>query len=93
MVKHWTAARRVLRYLRGTMDMCISYTKTDKLQLECFSDADWAGDVVNRRSTSGCIIKLAGGPIIYKSKQQPVVALSSCESEYIASGLAVREIV
>ena len=56
---HWKAAKRVLRYLRGTMNQTLTFRKTQVLDLLNFSDADWAGNIENRRSTSGFCFKLS----------------------------------
>jgi hypothetical protein len=61
--------------------------------LEAYSDADWAGDVVDRKSTSGWIIKLCGGVISWKSSKQTSTALSTVEAEYIAASDCAREII
>lgn len=53
-----------------------------------FSDSDWCGDQVDRRSTTGYLFKFLNAPISWCSKKQPVVALSSCEAEYIAASYA-----
>jgi hypothetical protein len=95
MVVHWRAALRVLRYLKGTASLGIRYIKSDSssLQLRAFSDANWGGDKSTRRSTSGVLIHMNGGPIIYKSKRQTTVALSSAEAEYMALALATQEVI
>lgn len=61
------------------------------MNLEGFSDADWAGDLDNRKSTTGFVFKLAEGTISWGSKKQRVVALSTCEAEYIALSYTVQE--
>ena len=58
-----------------------------------YSDSDWCGDRVDRRSTSGYLFKFLGGPISWSSKKQPVVALSTCEAEYIAGVVATCQVV
>lgn len=68
--KHWTAAKRVLKYLKGTSNYGINFKQSDKLVLNCYSDADFAGDLIHRKSTSGIFLELSGGPILYKSKLQ-----------------------
>ena len=55
-----------------------------KWNLVSFSDSDWAGDKDNRRSINGFIIFLCGVPIVWRSKQQKTVALSSSEAEFVA---------
>jgi hypothetical protein len=83
--QHYRALKRLLRYLSGTIDYKIQYDGTkNSISLQAFTDSDWAQDP-SRKSTSGFIITLAGGPVAWASKQQPVVALSTCEAEYIAT--------
>jgi len=64
-----------------------------KWNLVSFSDSDWAGDKDNRRSVNGFVIFLCGVPIVWRSKQQKTVALSSSEAEYVAISEAVKEIL
>lgn len=90
--KHWVAAKTILRYLSGTKPLGINFHKQGEIVLQCYSDADWGGDLVTRRSTSGGIIELCGGPIIYKSKQQSIIASSTTESEYIAANMLVKDL-
>ncbi|MGR0243504.1 Ty1/Copia family ribonuclease HI, partial [Klebsiella pneumoniae] len=56
--------------------------------LVCFSDADWAGDDIDRKSVSGCIVLHCGNPISWFSRKQSCVALSTMEAEYIASSIS-----
>jgi len=89
------AARRVLRYLRGTIALGLLFRYApDPLRpnLSAFADADWAGDEVGRRSTSGYVVLYNGAPIAWHSGLQSIVALSTCESEYIALAECAREI-
>lgn len=87
---HLVAAKRIMRYLKGTLDYGILFPKEDQGEIELigFSDADWCGDRVDRRSTTGYMFKLSNAPISWCSKKQPVVALSSCEAEYIVASYA-----
>ena len=88
------SAKRVLRYLAGTAELGIKFEKGgDSLNLTCFSDSDWAGCKKTRKSVSGFVVFLGGSPISWKSKTQPTVALSSCEAEYVALSVAVKEIL
>lgn len=91
--QHWQGVKRVLRYLKGTLDFGLAYRKVNEPRIICYTDADWAGDHANRRSISGMVSFLSSGPISYKSQQQPVVALSTTESEYIAAAIAVKELI
>ena len=90
---HLTAAKRILRYLKGTTELAIKYQKLDNESLIGYSDADWAGDQDDRHSTTGNLFIMAGGPISWLSKKQPIVALSTSEAEYIALSSASQEAV
>ena len=89
--EHWTAAKRVLRYLKGTAKHSLRYEAGDMTELEGYVDSDWAGDPESRRSTSGFIFKLGTGSVSWRSGKQPIVACSTTEAEYIALSEAVRE--
>ena len=67
-MSHFTAVKRILRYLKGTMQLGISYTRGD-LQLKAISDADWAGDPNDMRSTTGLVVFLGNNPISWSSKK------------------------
>jgi hypothetical protein len=83
--RHWKAAIHCLRYLSGTPDLALHYSANHGvLSLEGFSDSDFAGCKGTRKSTTGWIFTLAGGPVAWKSKKQEVITLSSCEAEYRA---------
>ena len=88
---HWLAAKRVLRYLAGTVDHGIAYGTS--LGVECFCDADFGGDVDGRRSTSGMCIMVNGGAVVWRAKLQSVVATSTCEAEYISAAEATKEVL
>jgi len=89
----------VLRYVKGTVSLGLTYGRgtqaTDgRITLApCFSDADWAGDTVDRRSTTGLILKVNGCTVSWASKKQQTVSLSSAEAEYMAAGAATQEII
>lgn len=90
--QHWAAVRRILAYLQGTQDygICFGQTKDD---LCGFSDSDYAGDPSTRKSTTGYLFLLNGGPVAWSSKRQPCVALSSTEAELIAACEATKEAI
>jgi transposase InsO family protein len=89
---HWTAVKRIFRYLRGTKDRGISYLRDNpNPNLQGFVDADWGGDSDTRRSTTGFVFKMLGGAISWWSKLQRVIAMSSCEAELIALCAATKE--
>lgn len=94
--KHWTAVKDVLRYLKGTDGIGLLYqtpAPSSDLDIQVYTDADWAGDAQDRKSTSGLIILLSGCPVIFASRQQPVVALSSTEAEFVAACEATEELM
>eukprot|EP00873_Tetraselmis_striata_P044115 jgi/Tetstr1/464379/TSEL_009173.t2 len=90
--RHRQAAKRVLRYLKGTKTLGLTFSggKADGL-LHGYCDADWAGDVVSRRSTTGFVFMLCGAAVSWKSQLQATVALSTAEAEYMALCAAVCE--
>ena len=90
---HLSAAKRALRYIKGTSNHGLKFSKVDvPLYLTGFSDSDW-GSSEDCKSISGyCFqLQLCGPLISWKSKKQPVVALSSCEAEYVALTFAIQE--
>eukprot|EP00253_Pinus_taeda_P018991 PITA_18991 len=95
--EHWTTVKRVFRYLRGTSDYGLCYqgrSRLDKmLDIHGFADADWAGVLDQRRSTSGCVFNLFGGTVSWMSKKQYVAALSTTKAEYMAATHARKEVV
>lgn len=89
----WTAAKRVLRYLKQTADKGLIYTQSTKEELNAYSDADWAGDRTDRKSVSGAAIFYRGNLIQWLSRKQSTVALSTAEAEYVASALTATELI
>ena len=75
------ALKRVLRYLKGTLDYGILYQKQESNKCVGFSDADWARDVNDRKSTSGYLFQISGGAVSWRSKKQECVALSTAEAD------------
>lgn len=90
---HVNAIKRILKYIKGTMDVGIWFENCNNLDLCGYSDADYAGDVETRRSTSGYVFMLGNGIISWGSERQKSVALSTTESEYMAAAHAVKELV
>tara|TARA_B100000513_G_scaffold134466_1_gene60444 strand:- start:24 stop:4298 length:4275 start_codon:yes stop_codon:yes gene_type:complete len=90
---HWNAAKRILRYMKGTKSLGIQFNNKEGLELYGYCDADWAGELDSRRSTTGYVFILAGGSVSWKVKAQPTVALSSAEAEYMALSAAVQEAI
>lgn len=90
---HWTSIKRVVWYLNGTMEKRISYKPGRTLKIQEYLDSDFAGDHADRKSTTAYIFLVSGGAILWRSKQKPIVALSTSEEEYVATSTAVREAI
>jgi hypothetical protein len=92
---HLVAAKRVLRYIKGTIDHGITYrrynNKSIKGEVIGYVDADWAGNPDNRRSTTGIVFLSSRGAISWVSKLQTVVADSTAEAEYVSAARATKE--
>jgi hypothetical protein len=90
--QHHTAVKRVFRYLRGTSDCDVLFDGKSPIEGPIvYSDADWAGNPIDRKSISGYTAILSGAAISWSSKKQSTVALSSTEAEYIAAARATQE--
>ncbi|KAL0355686.1 UNVERIFIED_CONTAM: Retrovirus-related Pol polyprotein from transposon RE1 [Sesamum radiatum] len=83
--EHMNAAKRILRYLKGTFDYGIFYTSSNDVCLKGYCDSDYAGDVDDRKSTTGFVFYFGENAISWCSRKQPIVTLSTCESEYVAT--------
>lgn len=88
----WQAAKRVLKYLKGTANLCLTYKKRE-VNLLAFSDADWAGDRIDRKSTSGLVVYHGPNLVSWASKKQSLVALSTAEAEYVAAAYCTAELL
>ncbi|KAM7465888.1 hypothetical protein LguiB_013450 [Lonicera macranthoides] len=92
-IHHWEVLEQILCYLKGAPGRGILYANHGHSRIEGFSDADWAGSKVDRKSTSGYCIFVGGNLVSWKSKKQNVVSRSSAESEYRAMAQSVCEIM
>nr|XP_028945254.1 uncharacterized protein LOC114819785 [Malus domestica] len=88
---HLEAVRRILRYVKSTIDYGLLYKKGEDCKLVGYCDADYAGDHDTRRSTTGYVFKLGSGTISWCSKRQPTVSLSTTEAEYRVAAIAAQE--
>ena len=79
---HWSAVKRILRYLKFTEDTGLLIRKKSPLIISGFSDADWAGSRDDRRSTGGFVVFLGSNVISWSARKQPTVSRSSTEAEY-----------
>lgn len=91
--QHIEAVKTVMQYLKATKTMGIIYGGEEgrDLIIKGYSDSNWAGDHVTKKSTSGFIFMLNGCPVSWCSKRQATVALLSTKVEYVALTLAVKE--
>ena len=90
---HLQAAKRILRYLKGTVDYGIMYKKGSLNDLVAYTDNDYAGDLNDRKSTSGYIFLLSSGAVSWISKKQPIVTLSTTEAEFVAAAGCASQVV
>ncbi|MCH82787.1 copia-type polyprotein [Trifolium medium] len=86
---HMMAAKRILIYIKGTLDLGILYKKGMKAELVAYSDSDYGGDIDDRKSTSGYVFMIGSGAVSWLSKKQPIVTLSTTEAEFIAAAHCV----
>lgn len=86
---HMDAVIRIMRYLKSSPGKGIMFSKNNHLRIDGYTDADWAGNVSDRKSTSGYFTFVGGNLVTWRSKKQKVVALSSAEAEFrgMAKGL------
>lgn len=90
---HFQHLKRLLRYLKATINFGILLKKTTALTLQVYTDVDWGGNIDDRTSTSAYLIYLGGNPISWLSRKQRTVARSSTEAEYRAVATATAEIM
>jgi hypothetical protein len=91
--EHLAAVKHLLRYIAGTQSFGCRYTRGGDRELSGFSDSDMAGDVDDRKSTTGTLFSFGDSPVAWQSQKQKVVALSSCEAEYVAATTAACQAV
>jgi len=90
---HYKYALRILKYLYLTRELQLTYKRNLKAEVvDCFVDADWAGDRVDRKSTTGYLIRVFGNVIYWKTRKQGSVTKSSTAAEYVALSEAISEI-
>ena len=90
---HLQAAKRALRYLRGTTDFGIFYKKGGSENLVAYADSDYAGDLEDRKSTSGYVFLMSSGAVSWSSKKQPIVTLSTTEAEFVAAAYCASQVI
>jgi hypothetical protein len=90
---HWTAVKRILRNLRGTISLGLRLTKSSSIVVGAFSDADWAGCPDDRRSTGGFVVYVGSNLVSWNTKKQATVSRSSTEVEYKSLVNATAEVM
>ena len=92
--RHWTAVKRVFRYLKGTRThgICYGGPYGDDEGINFYSDADWASSA-DRKSISGHVVTIAGGAVAWGAKKQNNVALSTAEAEYLAAVQTAKQVI
>lgn len=93
--EHWVGVKRIFRYLKGTLNLGLKFvsSKTRTINLQGYADADWAGDKISRKSTSGFVFQIGDSTVTWSSRRQSIVALSSAEAEYVSLSDASQEAV
>ncbi|RVW67710.1 Retrovirus-related Pol polyprotein from transposon TNT 1-94 [Vitis vinifera] len=90
--QHWEAVKWILRYLKGSLDTCLCFIGAS-LKLQGYVDADFAGDIDSRKSTTGFVFTLGGTTISWTSNLQKIVTLFTIEAEYVAATEAGKEMI
>ena len=90
--QHWEVVKWILRYLRGSSDTCLCFTGAS-LKLQGYVDANFAGGIDSRKSTTGFVFTLGGIAISWASNLQKIVTLSIIEVEYVTATEAGKEMI
>ncbi|MBW0539496.1 hypothetical protein O181_079211 [Austropuccinia psidii MF-1] len=83
-LKHWQASMHVLCYLRGSLDVCLEYPRGGSQGITAWSDADWGNCRSTRRSITGYLATFHGCLVLWKTRKQPLVSISTAEAKYKA---------
>jgi len=92
-IEHWKVLMHIVGYIKNTLDFGLTYSRDADLFPHAFIDADYGGCRDTRHSTSGYVFLIAGSPVTWSSKQQPMVALSMVEVEYVAMSRCTQQMV
>lgn len=91
--QHLLSAKRILRYVKGTSEFGIQYSRKGGKEMLGYADSDYAGDLDDRKSTSGYVFVMSGGAVSWTSKKQPIVTLSTTEAEFVAAAYSACQAV
>ena len=92
-LEHWKALLHVVGYIKNSMDYGLTYSQDTDLTPLAYVDADYGGCRDTRRSTSGYVFTMAGGPVTWSSKRQAMVALSTVKAKYVAMSQCAQQMV
>lgn len=87
----WVQAKRILKYLKGTSKVGLEFKRSNLPELICFVDADWGGDLNDRKSVTGFLFKVFGNVVTWVTRKQNCVTLSTTEAELVALSVSVCE--
>jgi hypothetical protein len=90
---HLDAVRHILKYIKHTLQCGIFYEAKSQLQVHGYTDANWADNVLDRRSTSGFMFSFGNGVVSWSNKKQRTIALSSMEAKYKGATIATCEVI
>lgn len=88
---HLLAVKRVLMYIKGTLQMGLMYTSDREGIMKAYTDSDFTGDIDSGRSTSGYVFLMSNADVAWSSKKQPVVTLSTIKGEYVAASFCATQ--
>ncbi|KAJ4981753.1 hypothetical protein NE237_032590 [Protea cynaroides] len=80
---HWKTTKRILRYIKSTLNFGLFYLSSNDFKLVGYSDSDWARDLDDKKSTTDFVFFMGDAAFTWTSKKQPIVTLSTCEAEYV----------
>jgi hypothetical protein len=92
-MEHWMAVKRIFQYLQSMLQMKLQFGVTPSKEVFGYCDADWGGDLEDRRSTTGFVFMIGGGAISWSSKRQPTITLSTTEAKYMVNTQATKKTI
>ena len=92
-VSHLKAVKRILKYVKGTLDLGVYYTNDTNCVITGFSDSDWAGNEADRKSTSGVCCFIGNNLVSWSSKKQNCISISTAEAEYVSAGHCATQLL